>query len=66
MLQTKEDFSDFIQMHEYKDLSELRFLHDQYMNIYEIRHWFFDFKVFFSIIISIATAIPELIANVSF
>ena len=65
MLQTQENFTDF-KSHKFEDLSELKFLHDQYMKIYEIRHWFFDFKVFFSVIISLATAIPELIANIPF
>ncbi|MFX1322904.1 MAG: hypothetical protein ACFFAQ_14805 [Promethearchaeota archaeon] len=64
-LQTEEKFTEF-KMHEFKDLSELNFLHDQYIAIYEIRAWFFDAKVFFSIIISVATAIPELIANIPF
>lgn len=62
VLQTQKNFK----MHKFEDLSELRFLNDQYMKIYEIRHWFFDFKVFFSIIISLATAVPEIIANIPF
>jgi hypothetical protein len=59
-LKSKEQAPGFI-MHEFKDMGELKFLNDQYLDISSLKEWLIDFTILFSFVVSIATFFPNVI-----
>ena len=57
-LKAKEQATGFI-MHEFKDMGELKFLNDQYLEISSLKEWFIDFTILLSFVVSIATFFPK-------
>lgn len=46
-------------MHEFKDMGELKFLNDQYLEISSLKEWFIGFTILLSFVVSIATFFPK-------
>ncbi len=57
-LKAKELAPGFI-MHEFKDMGELKFLNDQYLEISSLKEWLIDFTILLSFVVSIATFFPK-------
>ena len=57
-LKAKEQVPGFI-MHEFKDMGELKFLNDQYLEITSLKEWFLDITILLSFLVSIATFFPK-------
>jgi hypothetical protein len=57
----KQEKSDQLKVHEFKDIAELKFLNDQYLEVYKLKEWPVDFRLTFGFIISVITFLPKII-----
>ncbi|MFX1257258.1 MAG: hypothetical protein ACFFAN_05340 [Promethearchaeota archaeon] len=63
-LKTKEKMPNF-ETHSFKDLAELKFLDENYLEIYNLKEWVVDFTILYSFLITLFTFLPELLTLLS-